>query len=95
MTQDPYERSVLAIFRNLLETLGTFVINSFTLSLVEFFGNEASSWVKTFSLFGCIAALGFILTYKWTEERVKPVNKEKSENIKLSVGLKALFKNKY
>lgn len=43
MTQDPYERSVLAIFRNLLETLGTFVINSFTLSLVEFFGNEASS----------------------------------------------------
>lgn len=95
MTQDPYERSVLAIFRNLLATLGTFVINSFTLSLVEYFGNEASSWTKTFILFGCIAALGFILTYKWTKERVKPVNKNKSENIKLSVGLKALTKNKY
>lgn len=95
MTQDPYERSVLAIFRNLLATLGTFVINSFTLSLVEFFGNEASSWTKTFILFGSIATLGFILTYKWTKERVKPVNTEKSENIELKTGLIALTKNKY
>ena len=31
MTQDPYERSVLSIFRNLLATAGTLIINTFTL----------------------------------------------------------------
>ena len=35
MTQDPYERSVLSIFRNLLATAGTLIINTFTLPLVE------------------------------------------------------------
>lgn len=30
MTQDPYERSVLSIFRNLLATAGTLTINTFT-----------------------------------------------------------------
>lgn len=41
MTQDPYERSVLSIFRNLLATAGTLTINTFTLPLVELFGNTA------------------------------------------------------
>lgn len=36
MTQDPYERSVLSIFRNLLATAGTLIINMVTLPLVEF-----------------------------------------------------------
>lgn len=36
MTQDPYERSVLSIFRNLLATAGTLLINTFTLPMVEF-----------------------------------------------------------
>ena len=46
MTQDPYERSVLSIFRNLLATAGTLTINTFTLPLVEYFGNNASAWTK-------------------------------------------------
>ena len=41
MTQDPYERSVLSIFRNLLATAGTLIINTVTLPLVEFFGDNA------------------------------------------------------
>lgn len=46
MTQDAYERSVLSIFRNLLATAGTLIINTFTLRIVEAFGNNASAWTK-------------------------------------------------
>lgn len=46
MTQDPYERSVLSIFRNLLATAGTLTINTFTLPLVEYFGNNAAAGQK-------------------------------------------------
>ena len=48
MTQDAYERSVLRIFRNLLATAGTLIINTFTLRIVEAFGNNASAWTQTF-----------------------------------------------
>ena len=50
MTQNPYERSVLSIFRNLLATAGTLTINMVTLPLVEFFGDNAAAWTKTLSL---------------------------------------------
>ncbi len=52
MTQDPYERSVLSIFRNLLATAGTLTINLVTLPLVEFFGDNAAAWTKTFCVLG-------------------------------------------
>ena len=60
MTQDPYERSVLSIFRNLLATAGTLTINTFTLPLVEYFGNTPSAWTKTFMVFG----LPFLFFYQ-------------------------------
>ena len=63
MTQDPYERSVLSIFRNLLATAGTLLINTFTLRLVEYFGNNASAWTKTFCVFGVIAIIAFLFTF--------------------------------
>lgn len=52
MTQDPYERSVLSIFRNLLATAGTLTVNLCTLPLVEYFGDNASAWTKTFCVLG-------------------------------------------
>ncbi len=94
MTQDPYERSVLSIYRNLLATTGTLVVNSFTLSLVAYFGDNARAWTWTFTLFGIIALAAFILNFIGTKERVVAVS-EKSEKISLKTGLKALFRNKY
>lgn len=101
MTQDPYERSVLSIFRNLLATAGTLVINTFTLPLVEFFGNNASAWTKTFCVFGLLSIAAFLCTFFGTKERVKAVGtkkedgKEEREDVPFMEGLKALFKNKY
>ncbi|WP_278402773.1 MFS transporter [Megamonas rupellensis] len=98
MTQNPYERSVLSIFRNLLATAGTLTINIFTLPLVEFFGNNALAWTKTFFIFGIVAIIVFLYTFLGTSERVKSVAQlQSTENndVPVLVGIKALFKNKY
>lgn len=98
MTQNPYERSVLSIFRNLLATAGTLTINIFTLPLVEFFGNNALAWTKTFFIFGIVAIIAFLYTFWRTSERVKSVAQlQSTENndVPVLVGIKALFKNKY
>lgn len=98
MTQDPYERSVLSIFRNLLATAGTLIINTFTLPLVEKFGNDTFAWTKTFCLFGLLAVIAFLINFFGTEERVKPAAQTedgKSEDVPFKEGIKALFKNKY
>ena len=98
MTQDPYERSVLSIFRNLLATAGTLTINTFTLPLVEYFGNNAAAWTKTFVVFGFVAIAAFLCTIFGTKERVRAAENEgevQTEDVPFVTGIKALFKNKY
>lgn len=96
MTQDPYERSVLSIYRNLLATAGTLIINAFTLPLVEFFGNNATAWTKTFAILGLISVIAFLINFYGTKERVKPVVNEETgqaKDVPFKEGIKALFKN--
>lgn len=97
MTQDPYERSVLSIFRNLLATGGTLLINLVTLPLVEFFGDNLQAWTKTFCVLSILAIIAFLLTFIGTKERVRSVAEQtgKKEDLSLIEGIKALFKNKY
>lgn len=97
MTQDPYERSVLSIFRNLLATAGTLIINTFTLPLVEYFGNNAPAWTKTFCVFGILAVAAFMMNFFGTKERVKSVASEsgKVDEVPFWKGIAALFQNKY
>lgn len=97
MTQDPYERSVLSIFRNLLATAGTLTINTFTLPLVEYFGDNTSAWTKTFCVFGLLAVAAFLVNFFGTKERVRSVASESgnAEVVPFKVGIKALFRNKY
>ncbi len=98
MTQDPYERSVLSIFRNLLATAGTLIINTVTLPLVEFFGDNASAWTKAFCVLGALAVVAFLFTFFGTKERVHSVAEKQSGesvDVPFKEGIKALFKNKY
>lgn len=96
MTQDPYERSVLSIFRNLLATAGTLVINTFTLPLVEMFGNNASAWTKAFVILGALSVVAFLINFFGTKERVRPAVKDGNvEDVPFAKGVKALFQNKY
>lgn len=97
MTQDPYERSVLSIFRNLLATSGTLIINMVTLPMVEFFGDNLAAWTKTFCVLGVLSVITFLLTFIGCKERVKPVADENGEvkTVGFVEGIKALFHNKY
>lgn len=97
MTKDPYERSVLSIFRNLLATAGTLTINTFTLPLVEYFGDNTSAWTKTFCVLGLLAVAAFLVNFFGTKERVRSVASESgnAEVVPFKVGIKALFRNKY
>lgn len=97
MTQDPYERSVLSIFRNLLATAGTLTINMVTLPLVEFFGDNAAAWTKAFCVLGLLAVVAFLINFFGTEERVKSAaaTEGKEQKVPIKEGILALFKNKY
>lgn len=97
MTQDPYERAVLSIFRNLLATAGTLTINLSILPLVEHFGDNASAWTKAFCVLGLLAVVAFLINFFGTKERVKPAGgmEEKKSDVPVMVGIKALFRNKY
>lgn len=98
MTQDPYERSVLSIFRNLLATAGTLTINTVTLPLVEYFGDNQAAWTKTFCLLGLLATAAFLINFFGTKERVVAVAEKDGTSAKpvpFVEGIKALFKNKY
>lgn len=96
MTQDPYERSVLSIFRNLLATAGTLAINTFTLPLVELFGNTASAWTKAFVVLGAVSVIAFLINFFGTKERVRPAVKDgEVKDVPFTKGVKALFQNKY
>lgn len=97
MTQDPYERSVLSIFRNLLATAGTLTVNLATLPLVEYFGENLAAWTKTFCVLGVLAIVAFMLTFLGTKERVISVAAATGTEKKIGLveGIKSLFANKY
>lgn len=97
MTQDPYERSVLSIFRNVLATCGTLLINLVTLPLVRAFGDNASAWTKAFVVLGFLAVAAFLINFAGTRERVKPASAGDggAETVPVKEGILALFKNKY
>ena len=97
MTQDPYERSVLSVFRNLLATAGSLFINTYTLKLVEFFGDNAAAWSKTFGVFGLVSVILFLITFAGCKERVRAAGVAEGETQKVSTkdAFLSLFKNKY
>lgn len=95
MTQDQYERSVLSIFRMILATCGTLFIKTCTLPVVRFFGNDARAWTMTFIVFGALEIVTFMITFLFTRERVNTADDDKRLKIPVTLGFKALVKNKY
>lgn len=95
MTQDQYERSVLSIFRMILATCGTLFIKTCTLPVVRFFGDDARAWTMTFIVFGALEIVTFMITFLFTRERVNTADDDKRLKIPVTLGFKALVKNKY
>ncbi|WMT40894.1 MFS transporter [Paenibacillus sp. D2_2] len=93
ITQDQYQRSLLNIFRMMSMLIGTLVVTTMTLPMVDTFGGGRAGWLKTFIIYGSVAAILFFITFKTTKERVKPSVVQKE--IPFKRGVKALFRNKY
>lgn len=93
MTQDPYQRSLLNIFRMVMALAGIVIVSTATLPMVEIFGGGKQGWTLTFAMFGVAGVILFLITFLTTKERVKPA--VVSKDIPLKRGMAALFRNKY
>ncbi|OCT11882.1 sodium:melibiose symporter [Paenibacillus pectinilyticus] len=93
ITQEPYERSLLNIFRMLMAIFGAVAVSTMTVPIVNGFGGGKHGWTMTFIVYGAVAAVLFLITFRTTKERVKPAVVQKAVPLRRS--LKALFRNKY
>ncbi|MGO4375745.1 MFS transporter, partial [Paenibacillus sp. MCAF20] len=93
ITQDPYERSLLNIFRMLMAIFGAVGVSTVTVPIVNALGGGENGWRMTFVIYGAIAAALFLITFRTTKERVKPSVVQ--QTVPLRRSLKALFRNKY
>ncbi|OCT15733.1 sodium:melibiose symporter [Paenibacillus pectinilyticus] len=93
ITQEPYERSILNIVRMILALTGAIVVTMCTMPLVSAFGGGKMGWTLTFTIFGVMSSILFLLTFMTTKERVRPSVVQ--NDIPLKRAIKALFRNKY
>lgn len=94
ITQDKHEREVLNVYRMFLAQIGVLIVTNLTMPLIQSFGGGQSGWMITYSIFGGLAILLFIVTFKTTKERVVPA-KNTQEKLPLKISLKTLTQNKY
>lgn len=74
MTASSQERTTLISVRFLFAFTGGALVNKFTLPLVDWFGagDVTRGWQLTMTLYGCIAAAIFIVSFLATRERIAP-----------------------
>lgn len=93
ITQEPYQRSLLNIFRMTLAMTGAALITYVTIPMVNQFGGGKTGWFVTFLIFGIVTPFTYLITFKSTTERVKPVVTEKPVPLKRAIS--ALLRNNY
>ena len=74
ITADPVERTSLTSWRFLLAMTAGFLVQTFTLDLVNYFGqgDAARGYQLTMALWAAIATVFFVVTFATTRERVRP-----------------------
>jgi len=105
MSSHPQERNILASYRMFFAFIGSFITFMLLQPLVDFFasgattgdnGNSISNdpfgWVCAVAVIGTICAVLFFFCFKWTKERVKPIDEVKNE-VSVMQDLKNLFHN--
>lgn len=93
MTDDPYERSVLNIFRQIFAQITSLIITSATLPLIKVFGEGRMAWTITYGIFSATAAVLFLICFMGTKETVGIAAKER-ETVPVKKALFSLLKNK-
>lgn len=97
MTKNQTERGYLNISKMVFAFGGGMVVNSATLPLVKYFGNDAAAWQKTFLIYGVVAIIFFLIVFFTTKEAVTEEAKKAGTAEKVSIphALKSLLRNKY
>ena len=80
ITSDTQQRTNLTSFRFIGAFSGGSLVAYLTPELVQYLGqdNEALGWQLTMALYGCLAGLLFIITFKGTKERISPPPEQKT-----------------
>lgn len=75
MTAEPQERNTLISYRFIAAFAGTTLVNKYTLSLVNYFGDGDAllGWQLTMGLYGLVACVCFVTVFLCTRERVTPI----------------------
>ncbi|WP_160033859.1 MFS transporter [Paenibacillus sp. An7] len=97
LTSDNHERNWLVSTRMICALLGTALVMSITMPMVDFFGqgDEQRGYLITMSIYGIMALIIFVITFMSTKEVVPPtINSGKSsfkEDFKGLTGQAAIF----
>jgi GPH family glycoside/pentoside/hexuronide:cation symporter len=93
MTADSKQRTTLTSFRFIGAFSGGSLVAYITPELVNYLGagNEQLGWQLTMTVYGVIAGLLFLITFKTTQERIQPPQKHPTP---VMTDIKDLFNNK-
>lgn len=98
ITQNDKERETIGLVRAIFTTIVSTIVNSFTMTFINWAGGTKTSWTIVISIYAVISMIAFFLAYKNTEERVV-IDKEDEANDSSKIGfmanMKLLFQNKY
>jgi GPH family glycoside/pentoside/hexuronide:cation symporter len=95
MSHDSRQRNILSSYRMSFAFIGSFITFMLFQPLIDWFGGDAvpAAWTKAVAIIGAICMALFFLTFKWTRERVQPVDR-RSENTSIRRDLTLLLKNR-
>ena len=100
ISSNPQKRNTLSSYRMSFAFIGSFITFMLLQPLVNFFAGEDAGatistapkgWTLGVAVIGIICAVLFFFCFRWTSERVKPVNK--NEDISVERDLKNLLHN--
>lgn len=98
ISNDSKDRSVLSGYRNMLGSVGGWLLTVITLPMVGFFGSGKHGWFITAIIYGLASTFGYFFCYRNTRERViERANSNDSAQLDGSLfeKIKTVSKNKY
>ena len=95
ITRDINERSKLNLYRMFFAHIGGLIVGTCTLPLVKAYGNTQTSWAMAYGTYSVIGVILFLITFKYTRERVGSISSTTRQKVSISESLKSLLKNKY
>ena len=97
ITRDTRQREILQAFRMGLSPIGRILVTSFSLLIVQKFGDNQTAWVKVSFIYACIAVALLLYCFFGTKERVDFRELEEKQEVKKSnkKSFITMFKNQY